>query len=63
MNEPVRVGLVFPRIGQQLFVNVPRHFAAKLDTPCAGLQTQGVVYLNLGYYPPTDVYEHQARTQ
>ncbi len=28
MNEPVRVELVFPRSGQQLFVNVPRHFAA-----------------------------------
>lgn len=28
MNEPVRVGLVFPRSGQQLFVTVPRPFAA-----------------------------------
>jgi hypothetical protein len=63
MNEPVRVGIVFPRSGQQLFVNVPRHLAATLSTICAGLHTQGVVSLNLGSDRPTDVREHPSRTQ
>lgn len=63
MNEPVRVGLVFPRSGQQLFVNVPRQFAATLNTMCAGLHSKGVVCVNLGNIRPTDVYEHPPRTQ
>jgi hypothetical protein len=63
MNEPVRVGLVFPRSGQKLYVNVPRQSAATLDTVCAGLQSQGVVSLRLGSDRPTDVTEHLPRTQ
>lgn len=63
MNEPVRVGITFPRSGQQLFVNVPRQFAATLNTLCAGLQTKGVVPLHLGNNRPTDVLEHLPRTQ
>ena len=27
MDKPVRVGLVFPRSGQQLYVQVPSHWA------------------------------------
>jgi hypothetical protein len=32
MSQPVRVSLVFPRSGQQVFVNVPRHIADYVDT-------------------------------
>ena len=32
MNEPVRVGLVFPRSGQQITVIVPRHLAASAES-------------------------------
>ena len=62
MNEPVRVGIVFPRSGQRLCVDLPRQFAATLNTLCAGLHTQGVVCLHLGSDRPTDVYEPQPRT-
>ena len=30
MDQPVRVGLVFPRSGQQVFVSVPSHVARNL---------------------------------
>ena len=30
MNQPVRVGLVFPRSGQQVFVYVPPHVAERV---------------------------------
>ena len=63
MNEPVRVGIVFPRSGQQIFVHVSRDFAAELNTVCAGLHTKGVVRLRLGGDRPTDVIEHSSRTQ
>lgn len=32
MNQPVRLGLVFPRSGQQLFVNVPIQLNEIADT-------------------------------
>ncbi len=32
MNQPVRVGLVFPRSGQQVFVYVPLHVAERVKT-------------------------------
>ncbi len=63
MNEPVRVGLVFPRSGQQLYVNVTRQFAATLTTLSAGLHTQGVVCLDLRNNRPNDSNDHQHRTQ
>ena len=63
MSEPVRVGIVFPRSGQQVFVKIPRQSAATLETLCAGLQSKGVVPLHLGNNRPTDVYELSARTQ
>lgn len=31
MNQPVRVGLVFPRSGQQVFVTVPSHIAESMN--------------------------------
>jgi len=31
MNQPVRVGLVFPRSGQQVFVYVPIHVAERVN--------------------------------
>jgi len=33
MEEPVRIGLVFPRSGQQLFVHVPRRLAESAQSP------------------------------
>ena len=63
MTEPVRVGIVFPRSGQQRFVQVPRDFAAELNTVCAGLHTKGVVPIHLGGERPHDVIEHTSRTQ
>jgi hypothetical protein len=63
MNEPVRVGIVFPRSGQKLFVDVPGQLATTLSTICAGLHTQGVVSLRLGNDRPADVNEHSSRTQ
>lgn len=63
MNEPVRVGLVFPRSGQQLFVNVPRHFAATQDTLRTEFYSQAATHLSLGKEIPTDVREHRTRTQ
>ena len=62
MNEPVPVGIVFPRSGQRLYVNLPRQFAATLNSLSAGLHTQGVVCLQRGNDRPTDVYEPQSRT-
>jgi len=32
MNQPVRVSLVFPRSGQQVFVNVPPHVARYVES-------------------------------
>ncbi len=32
MSQPVRVSLVFPRSGQQVFVNVPPHIAEYVDS-------------------------------
>lgn len=62
MNEPVQVGIVFPRSGQQLYVNIPRQYAATLNTLSAGLHTKGVVCMSLGSSRPTDVYEQNPRT-
>jgi hypothetical protein len=31
MNQPDRVSLVFPRSGQQVFVNVPPHIREAMD--------------------------------
>lgn len=31
MNQPVRVGLVFSRSGQQLSIQVPHHIAERLE--------------------------------
>jgi hypothetical protein len=63
MNEPVRVGLVFPRSGQQLFVNVPRHFAATSEPFITELHSEAAVRLLNGNVRPTDVREHRPRTQ
>ncbi|HLJ54119.1 MAG TPA: hypothetical protein VKT77_03715 [Chthonomonadaceae bacterium] len=63
MNEPVRVGIAFPRSGQQISVQITRDFAAELNTVCAGLQSKGVVMLRLGDDRPTPVIEHSSRTQ
>lgn len=32
MEQPVRVGLVFPRSGQQLYVTVPPHVAQSAES-------------------------------
>lgn len=32
MNEPVRLSLVFPRSGQQLYVHLPRQQATLVET-------------------------------
>ncbi len=61
MNEPVRVGIVFPRSGQQIFVKVPRDFAAELNTVCAGMHTKGVVSVRLGNDRQTHVIEQSSR--
>jgi len=63
MDEPVQVGIVFPRSGQQLNVNIPRQYAAILNTLSAGLHAKGVVCMSLGSNSrPTDVYEQKPRT-
>ena len=63
MDEPVRVGIGFPRSGQKIFVQVSCDIAAELNTVCAGLHTIGVVSLRLGDDRPTDVIERSSRTQ
>jgi hypothetical protein len=63
MNEPVRVGLVFPRSGQQLFVNVPRHFAAMQPTFVSEHYSQAAVRLLPRNDNPTDVRDRGPRTQ
>ena len=61
MNEPVQVGITFPRSGQRLIVNVPSNSAAELNAACAGLQSKGVVRLRLGDDRPTETIEHFTR--
>ena len=61
MNEPVRVGIVFPRSGQHVFVQVPRTLAISLDSRCAGLHTKGVVSIDRDKVNLTDVSERHAR--
>ncbi|GEM_PF-6049361 len=39
MDQPVRVGLVFPRSGQQVFVSVPSHVAHNLAPHDADYRT------------------------
>jgi hypothetical protein len=63
MNEPVRVGLVFPRSGQQLFVNVPRHFAAAQPSIVTEHPSQAAARLLRGTENPTDVRDLRPRTQ
>ena len=62
MNEPVRVGINFPRSGQQLFVNVPHDLAATLTTIRAGLHTQRVESPRIANDRPADVRDYRPRT-
>ena len=63
MNEPVAVGIEFPRSGQHISVKVPQACAESLENLCAGLQSKGVVSLRLGNDRPTDVIEPLTRKQ
>lgn len=57
MDKPERVGLLFPRSGQQVFVNVPAHWAQALRS---GEIMEAVVRVETGpprsYSGPNEEY-------
>lgn len=60
MNQPVRLGLVFPRSGQQLFVNVPIQLNEIADTSRehhVGLET--LFPTNTAIVKPTNISSSQ----